>query len=151
MPVPRTVKSVLWLWAPPVACAAAILWGSLRPKPPVPPPAIPHLDKLIHAAAYGLLALLLARALRQSWGAALAEVALVAAVWAAAYGTAVELLQVTRPERTPSMADLLANAAGAALATLVWARLVARLQAVPRDPSANEGSESESPCTRNDR
>jgi VanZ family protein len=150
MPVPRKVKRVLWLWAPPAACAAAILWGSLRPKPAVPPPVIPHLDKLIHAVAYGLLALLLARALRQSWRAALAELAFVAAVWAVAYGTAVELLQMTRPERTPSMGDILANAVGAALAVLLWARIVGRVKRGPVPAGPDEGSEAETPCTENE-
>jgi VanZ family protein len=102
---------------------AAIQYGSVTPVVPVPVVPIPHLDKLLHAGAYGLLTLLLARALRGSSRARSGELALAACLWATAYGGVEELLQRSVPGRSCDFFDVLANAVGATLAALVWHRV----------------------------
>lgn len=115
----------VWLWGPALACAAAIHYGSMRPVLPVVVPPVPHSDKLLHAAAYGLLALLLARALHGSSQAALGELALAACLWATAFGGIEEILQLFLTDRSAEVGDVLANAFGAALAACVWKSVVA--------------------------
>jgi len=100
---------------------AAIQYASWQHVPglgPSPSPAS-HTDKLAHAVAYGILALLLARALRGSSRARLGDIALIACIWATAYGGLEELIQRLL-ERTPDFLDILSNAAGAAIAALAW-------------------------------
>jgi VanZ family protein len=93
--------------------AGIILYASVRTIVPVERPLLPHLDKILHAGAYGLLTLTLARALggRSGWRAA---------AIATAYGLALEGLQHFIG-RTPSLVDGAANAAGAVAAAWVWA------------------------------
>jgi VanZ family protein len=80
-----------------------------------------QLDKLLHAGAYGLWALLFLVALSRS---APGLGPLRSAAWAAAagtlYGALTELHQLLVPERSADVLDLLANFAGAALAAGAW-------------------------------
>ena len=119
----------LWLWTPAAVCVAAIHYGSVRPVIPVPMVPIPHLDKMLHLGAYGLLTLLLARALRGTARASSGDLALAACLWATAYGGVEELLQRSLPGRSCDLMDMLANALGAALAALVWHRWMTRADA----------------------
>jgi len=108
----------LWLWAPVVVVAAAILYLSVirRPLGGVELPL--HADKFGHLAAYGVLSFLLARAL----GSRRSSVAVAAAAWAAAYGGVLEVVQPL-VGRTADFLDLAASVVGAVLAAGVWARL----------------------------
>ncbi|WP_367175984.1 VanZ family protein [Haloarcula rubripromontorii] len=74
------------------------------------------LDKWVHAASYGTLAVLLA------WGRRARSVAAVAGLVTVAvcYGAGVELAQTLVPSRGTSGTDFLANAVGAVLAGLAW-------------------------------
>ena len=124
---PSRPQRVLWLWGPVLLCVGAIQYGSVRVVPALAPPAIPHLDKLIHAAAYGLLTLFLARAILGSWQASLGRAAGAAAAAAPLFGVAQEIVQSFLPPRTAELGDALANALGAALAAALWRFLMTRL------------------------
>ncbi len=103
-------------WLLVVAWAALILIFSLTPSPPgaglLP-------DKVVHAAAYAALALLLRRSLQAS---SLARPALLAVVAAFAYGASVEVMQGLLPWRGAEWWDLGANALGAVAGALPWRR-----------------------------
>ena len=93
--------------------AGAIFWASSRPNPfPFLPRGIFSHDKLLHAAAYAVLAAFVAAALARSWLGAVRG-AIVAAVLAAAYGATDEWHQSRVPGRQADPADLAADAAGA--------------------------------------
>ncbi len=76
-------------------------------------------DKVVHVAAYAVLAFLLRRGLLASSVAAPAVVAVLAAV---AYGVLVEGIQSLLPWRRAEWWDLGANALGAVLAVLAGGR-----------------------------
>lgn len=98
-----------------VAWAAAIWWLSSQPEPPGSDmvPDVPYVDKLAHAALFGVLAGLtrLAGAGRH-------------AAWllALTVGAVDELHQAFVPQREPELLDLLADGAGAAaaIAAVEW-------------------------------
>ena len=106
------VQAAASRWAPVAAVAGIILYASVRTLVPVDRPLIPHLDKALHAGAYGLLTLTLARALGGPSGWRAAALAI-------AYGLVLEGLQHFIG-RTPSLVDGAANAAGAVAAAWVW-------------------------------
>lgn len=104
-----------WLW--PLAIAALIFAASSRPT--VAGPRIPHFDKVVHFAVYGLLATLVCRQGR-GWRAAGLAVLVVSA-----YGATDEWHQSYVPGRSTELADWIADTAGAALAAALyvgWAR-----------------------------
>lgn len=105
------LRSAAWRWGPALAWAALILFLGTRPVADLRLPAIPGLDKVAHAGAYGVLGFLVVRALgaagaRRSllWGAA------IGLVW----GILDEWTQAAIPGRTAEIGDLLADVAGAA-------------------------------------
>jgi VanZ family protein len=79
----------------------------------------PRSDKIVHAVAYAILALLFCRALRSPTAKAL----VLTAVLCMAYGTLNEMLQFLIPGRAPSGWDAFANAVGASVTTALWARI----------------------------
>jgi len=131
---PRSkVGRALALWLPAAACAALLLYLSVCPERAEAQgdqAAVPHLDKLLHAGAYGLLAWLLARAVGGTAKAGPGDVALIACIWASAYGGLIEILQGLTG-RTPDVVDLLANVAGAALAAWAWRWVAVRRSRAP--------------------
>jgi len=105
--------------------AAAVWMGllfalSAQPELPLPPgPWLQNVyDKFGHAVAYGVLAWLLWRALRQHYPPSRALGAMCAGL-AIAYGISDEVHQAFVPGRTPSVADLAADGVGALAATLL--------------------------------
>ena len=116
------------MWGPPIGLMVAIFTVS----------SVPHLDtsrsglsdKSLHAWTYGLLGLLLLRALaRARWAAMRFRTACAAWLVAVVYGVFDELHQGLVPGREPSIADWLADARGAAVGVLaglvfavVWRR-----------------------------
>jgi VanZ family protein len=78
-----------------------------------------HADKIAHAVAYAILALLFCRALRSPTAKAL----VLTAVLCTAYGILNEMQQSLIPGRETSGWDALANAVGASVATALWARI----------------------------
>jgi VanZ family protein len=102
---------------PALGFALVVLVASLAPIPESAGESVPALlgvplDKWAHAVGYGVLTGLLA------WGRQTRDLTAVAglAVLAAGYGAAIELLQGLVATRGFSTVDMLANAAGAAVA-----------------------------------
>jgi VanZ family protein len=78
-----------------------------------------HADKIAHAVAYAILALLFCRALRSPTAKAL----VLTAALCTAYGILNEMQQSLIPGREASGWDALANTIGASAATALWAKL----------------------------
>ncbi len=101
-------------WGAVVAWAAAIAWASSQPSGGAVPLPGPGLDKAAHLAVFAVLGALAAVALRvegcSPWRSAAAGAAL-----ATAYGGLDELHQRWTPGRVASLADLAADATGAAV------------------------------------
>lgn len=106
-----------------IAYCTGIWWLSSQPEPPKPPYEFPGMDKVAHAVVFGGLAALVGRGLRRSgrrygarmlfWGPVL---------FAAAYGVVDEVHQYFVPLRVPSLGDLIADVAGAALVQVLLRR-----------------------------
>jgi VanZ family protein len=111
---PTASRLLVAYWLPAALCAAAVLFLGSRPnlKPPV---SFPFVDKLLHMSEYGVLGILLTRAVRASWDAA-TPAALAALCLGVAIGTADEVHQAQVPGRSSDAFDLLADTAGLALA-----------------------------------
>lgn len=109
--------SRLSLWGPVVVYMGLIFWASSMSSPPSPGAVN---DKVLHLACYGGLAGL---TLRATAGGRLAGVTWTAALlaWAIAtvYGATDEFHQSFVPQRSVELADLVADAVGAALAVAV--------------------------------
>ncbi len=106
--------SRLSLWAPVGACMALIFWLSSMSSPPSPGPVN---DKVLHFAAYGGLATLCLRATSGGRLAGLtSRAAVLAWILAVGYGVTDEVHQRFVPYRTADVADLAADALGAAAA-----------------------------------
>jgi VanZ family protein len=104
---------------PAVSFAALIFFLSSQPQLPEPPLAFEGIDKVLHAATYAVLAMLL-RA-----GAGTAKGAWWWAVVAAVYGATDELHQSFVPGRSADLLDLLADTAGSCLGIALWLKLAA--------------------------
>ena len=109
---------MIYRWFPVAAWVGLLLVLSLLPATVVETPAVLGFDKLAHAAVYGVLALLAHRAVRRPC----LSCGLVVAVLCGALGACLELAQAFVPGRTPSLADAVANLAGAAIASAVYVR-----------------------------
>lgn len=124
--------SRLSLWGPVVIYMALIFWVSSMSAPPSPGNVN---DKVLHFVCYGGLAAL---ALRATAGGRLAgltwRAALLAWTVATIYGATDEFHQSFVPHRSVELADLAADAAGAALAVAVLGAsgIIARSRAVAR-------------------
>jgi VanZ family protein len=105
-----------WRWIVVGGYMAAIFLASSGPGPALP--SISHADKLLHAAAFGVLAGLAAWAIaRGQPRAATWRMLLAAALVSAAYGALDEAHQYFVPGRQADALDLLADAIGAFAAT----------------------------------
>ncbi len=89
------------------------------------------LDKVVHAAEFGLLAVLLMRAFDSSgmrrggvW------VVVFAAALTAAYGALDEWHQSVVPGRVPSLVDACADVAGAGIAAVMWLAIARKFPGV---------------------
>lgn len=76
-------------------------------------------DKILHALAYGILAVLACRALAGRGRVALAHV-VVGMLFAIGYGALLEVMQGALSDRASSMLDAGANAIGAGSGGLLW-------------------------------
>ncbi len=103
-------------WVLAIGYAALILTVSSIPSDEFPVGMPLHLDKVAHAVEYGILALLLCRAVRTPNQAALIIIALSCTT----YGILDELYQSLIPGRFPSGWDAAADTVGSALAVLLW-------------------------------
>lgn len=120
-------------WLPAAAWLTMIFVLSAQPALPSPPGVN---DKQAHAFTYGVLAVLLLMGLVEwRWRAVTRRVLLTAFLLAVAYGVSDELHQRFVPGRTPEVADIVADAVGAALAmgaAGAWAILLGRRRTAAR-------------------
>jgi VanZ family protein len=119
-----TSQRFLRYWLPVVLYVCLIFFVSAQPylRPPL------HFngaDKVAHLIEYGILGALLGRAVSASWKASRTAVALFAICIGIVVGTCDELFQSTVPGRQSSGFDLMADAAGVAIAQIV-SRALAR-------------------------
>lgn len=109
---------VFLLWLPVAAYMAALFWLSSRPVLPeasLLPDWLNH-DWLHHGLAYAGLALVTLRAVRGDRARIGVAALFIAWLIATVYGITDELHQAFVPGRTPDIRDVVADAAGAALA-----------------------------------
>jgi VanZ family protein len=126
-------KGFLFFWLPAVFYAAFIFYlSSLSPTRPLPF-SFSGSDKIIHFFEYLGLAFLMIRALHNETRLPLPARFLAAFLLAAAYGVTDEFHQYFVPGRDCSGFDLLADIAGSATGTIVFARTIRalRIPAVP--------------------
>ncbi len=109
---------LVWAWAGGIFYLSSIPGDDL--------PSVSTFDKLIHAAEFGVLAVLLCWALKASRPARSHRfVITVSVLLTACYGVTDEAHQWLVPQRNPDMADLVADSVGALLAVWGWGIAVA--------------------------
>jgi len=114
-------------WVTLIVYAALIFAVSSRPLPLDYVPRIPHFDKLMHLAAYGVMAMLCFRVFWQDREhPAPGWVLILAAVLTTVYGAVAEFHQIYVPRREFDWLDIAANGVGAALAVALWEPLTRR-------------------------
>ena len=87
-------------------------------------PDITNLDKLLHAVAYGVLALTTLYAVPEdTYRAKPYRISLLVVLLCLLYGSSDELHQSFVPARTPSLFDLLADILGGVAAVVVWFKM----------------------------
>jgi VanZ family protein len=122
------VTARILAWGPVVAYMALIFYASSQPS--VPPVVGLLGDKVVHAAAYAVLAGLAVRALTDRFRLPVSVgAALLAAAIAAVYGASDEFHQSFVPTREMDAFDLLADSVGAAIAAVgfrAWSILARR-------------------------
>lgn len=119
------MRGVLLGFLPPAAVITGIYLLSATPASALPEaPAIPHLDKAVHAALYALL-LSSFRGWR-GWHRTPAEWVPGAAAGAFLAAVGDELHQWVVPGRSPDLLDVVADTVGIALASWFWARRTGR-------------------------
>ncbi len=106
-------KSALCAWMPVVLLCAAIFIQSCFSVPDIGPP-FPFQDKMMHMAAYGVLAVLFCRACGLTWPMRFSRPALfaISIVFATLYGVSDELHQSFVATRQADTMDLLADFVG---------------------------------------
>lgn len=116
LPIPNW----LLLWGPVIVYMAAILLLSAQSSPPAPASVS---DKVLHAIEYGVLALLVFRAVSGGLPVVVdARRAGLTMLITVAYAASDELHQLFVPQRNSDLRDFLADAAGAAIAVIAcWA------------------------------
>jgi VanZ family protein len=105
--------------------APALVWTAIVfvfggiPNPSPPLPLDFPIDKLEHVGAFGILQILTLRALRYELPGALPHaMPWIAALISVVVGVALELYQLTVPNRSAELMDLVSDAIGAVLATI---------------------------------
>ena len=122
---PGRVPELLWRWGPP-ALTMVVFWINAS-RPSAGGPDAYGVDKVMHALAYGVLGLLLRRAIGREASASQVLAVITVGVLA---GAADEWIQGHVPGRNGSVWDLLADAVGivggVALGRSFWTRRWAR-------------------------
>lgn len=124
-PLPR-VPRLATAWLPPALYVAVIWLLSSQSDVTAPLLAIPHIDKVIHFVEYGVLAVLVARALALTTLLRPVVFSALAVGMTTAYGVIDELHQSYVPSRHASWQDAVADFAGACVLVAVYARYRAR-------------------------
>lgn len=119
----KRILLFLWYWGPVAALMGFIFIQSSGPVT-LDISSFPFQDKLLHFAAYGMLALLSARAVKNQkprWRTG--AVHLTAILIASLYGLTDELHQALVPQRVASFWDLAADCTGSLFGSLVYVHL----------------------------
>jgi VanZ family protein len=124
-------KTGLWrAWRPALVWAIVIFGLSSIPGSVIPEGPVPETDKLVHIVLYGVLALLVGRALGSTTSLGRGGLVALAALLATAYGVTDELHQLLTPRRSCDVHDVFADAigglAGGILAATVLRKRVRR-------------------------
>lgn len=111
------MNKLLRYWLPVLAWMSMIFYLSSQSRLPVEMPDwVPYVDKLAHAAVFGILGLLFVRAwLEGRLEEINARVAGLAVSFTLLYGVTDEFHQIYVPGRSPSAGDLIADTLGAAI------------------------------------
>jgi len=118
------MQSVVWRWVVLGGYMACIFALSSIPGQDLP--SVRVSDKLIHIGEYGLLGLLVCRALTAhltTWPRS--RIALLSLLVAICYGATDELHQLFVPARSAELADVAADGVGVMLAVWGWLKLTA--------------------------
>ncbi len=108
-----------YCWLPAIGWAVAIIVGTSLPS--IPGPDLSAHNKTVHVIIYLVLGLLLLRGFMQGEGWSIGRSAGWTILTGGTFGALQEFNQVFIPERTGSLADVLANLAGVSLAAAaVW-------------------------------
>jgi len=122
----RSRGSICLRWLAVFGLATAIYLASEISPPKIPFRPFPQFDKLLHAVAYGVLTMLLFRALWADESRATPTgVLLLGAVLATVYGVSDEFHQIFTG-REFDVWDMAANGVGAAAAAALWEPLTAK-------------------------
>ena len=105
-------------WGVAIGYAVSLFVLSSIPSEEIPVGMPLHADKVAHAIAYAILALLFCRA----WRAPTRKALVFTAILCTAYGILNEAQQSFIPGRECSGWDAVANAFGASVTTLLWSR-----------------------------
>jgi len=108
-------------WSLVIAYAGAIFWASSLHGPPIEI-GRRHADKGLHFAGFFVFGALLVRAVHARGAPRTSRLLLTLAI-ATLYAASDELHQKFVPGRSCELADMIADAAGAAAGILVWGRL----------------------------
>ncbi len=124
----RNVFNSIPPWLPTALTVALILWLTLAPDPlgDNKPMLFEGADKIVHAIMFGFLAavILLDRQRSIRWRRVSTGTAVVAAVVSTLLGIVVEVAQLKMGlGRGFEIADMISDAAGAAIAAFIWLRM----------------------------
>ncbi len=116
-------------YIPMLSVMGIIFFLSHQPGDSLNLPDIPDLDKLLHLAAYGVLALTVLFAVpAETYRQNPRRLSLLVVVFCLFYGVSDEFHQSFVPNRCPSLLDLAADTAGAVAAVLLWYSIKIRKQ-----------------------
>ena len=118
-------------WLHPLSLLLAIAWAGviffLSSQPGTDtPPLFPHMDKLLHALAFGILGFLVLGGIKPGEHGHTRSQLWIAVFIAGAYGVLDEVHQRYVPGRMPDVFDVLADLVGAALGIWLMHTLVGR-------------------------
>ena len=126
--IPSDYKRFLYYWLPVIIYCALIFFQSSRPVPESIP-AIPYLDKLLHAGAYAILGMLFFRAYRTTaLGGKLHYIITLSILSAGLYGISDEFHQYFVPYRSADIGDALADIIGSAIGAFAAAAAAGNLK-----------------------
>jgi len=126
-PMKTVLKKILLSWMPVLVLCVVIFVQSSFPSPDLGP-AFPLKDKVMHMAAYGLLAALFYRACRMTWPGRLSALQLlvVSVCFASLYGMSDEFHQSFVVARQADVMDGVADVAGSILGALGYMWMTVR-------------------------
>ena len=119
-----SMRGWLLAWLPVIGYCVLMFALSSVPGPKLPKPLFWHSDKVIHAVEYGILGVLLLRALHHTFpDISHRRLVLYAVLLAVLYALSDEFHQSYVPRRSSSLLDVVADTVGACIACVSWGSL----------------------------